>query len=145
MRTMKYAAFCMALALPALLWAESDTPALDWRDLYEKCGEFPQAEMRRCLAEKAKKSQQALRQAEKNMADALPRWDEDNRYINEAKEKLSASNKAFASYRDAECTFDASLTGGGLNRDTAYQVCVAVLNNKRAAQLRDTLSILPLK
>lgn len=103
--------------------------------------------MRDCLAEKAENSQKALRQAEEKMADTLSKWDEDNRYVGEAKKKLVASNKKFAEYRETQCELSASLSGGGAGN--AHEVrrlaCVSELNNRRAKQLRDAASDLPLK
>ncbi len=103
--------------------------------------------MRDCLREKVESSQKALTQAEQKMIGALSKWDEDDRYIREAKTKLVASNKKFAEYRETQCEFSASLTGGGAGdaHDIRRLACVSELNNRRAEQLGNAASDLPLK
>lgn len=103
--------------------------------------------MRDCLAKKAEDSQKALRQAEEKAAGTLTQWDEDSKYVNQAKGKLARSNKEFAKYRETQCRFAASLSGGGAGNAHEMRrfACAAELNNRRAEQLRDTVSDLPLK
>ncbi|WP_406805837.1 lysozyme inhibitor LprI family protein [Burkholderia semiarida] len=77
----------------------------------------------------------------------LAQWDEDAKYINLAKIRLAASQKAFVKYRTAQYAFASSLGGGAIGNALEMQrlACVAELNNRRAAQLRDAVSDLPLK
>jgi uncharacterized protein YecT (DUF1311 family) len=148
MRTMNLICVCLAAYLPAsTLAASSDLVVPGARALREECSAFSQAGMQDCLAKKAESSQKALLQAEENVASSLSNWDEDNKYVNQAKAKLAASNKEFARYRKAQCEFTASLSGGGAGHahEMGRLACVAELNNKRAVQLRDAVSELPLK
>jgi len=147
MPTMKLIGFCLAACLPVSALAGSTAPALAERALREECSAFSQAGMRDCLAKKAKDSQKALRQAEEKVVNALSSWDEDQKYIDLAKVKFAASNKDFAKYRDAQCAFASSLGGGAIGNplDMRSLACVAELNNRRAEQLRDAVSDLPLK
>ncbi|WP_027186801.1 lysozyme inhibitor LprI family protein [Desulfovibrio cuneatus] len=135
----------MYVATPAL--AASTDPVLGERALREECSAFPQAEMHVCLAQKAESSEKALRQAEDEVARLLSKWDEDKQYVNQAKEKLATSNKNFSNYRDSQCQFLASLSGGGAGN--AHEIrrlaCIAELNNRRTQQLRDAVSDLPLQ
>ena len=147
MRTMKLIGFCLAAYLPVWALAAATAPALGERALREECSAFSQAGMRDCLARKAESSQKALRQADEKVANTLSKWDEDNKYVNQAKAKLAASNKEFSKYREAQCEFTASLSGGGAGhaREMGHLACVAELNNRRAVQLLDAVSDLPLK
>jgi Lysozyme inhibitor LprI len=103
--------------------------------------------MQDCLATKARQSEQALRQAEKRVSTALSNWDEDAKYINLAKTKFAALEKAFATYREAQCAFASSLGGGAIGNtlDMVRLAGVAELNGQRAEQLSDAVSDLPLK
>lgn len=147
MRTMKLIGLCLAAYLPVSALAASTTPTLGERALREECSAFSQAGMRDCLAKKAEDSQKALRQAEEKVASTLSKWDEEAKYIDQAKAKLAASNKDFAKYRDAQCALASSLGGGAIGNalDMRRLACVAELNNRRAEQLRDAVSDLPLK
>lgn len=147
MRTMKLIGFCLAACLPVWAVATSTDPAIGERALREECSAYSQAGMRDCLAKRAESSQKALRQAEEKVANTLSKWDEDNKYVNQAKAELAASNKEFAKYREAQCEFTASLSGGGAGHahEMGRLACVAELNNRRAVQLRDAVSDLPLK
>ena len=147
MRTMKLIGFYLVAYLPVCALAASTAPAFGERALREECSAFSQAGMRDCLAKKAESSQKALRQAEEKVASTLSNWDEDHKYINQAKVKLAASNKDFAKYRDAQCAFASTLGGGAIGNafDMRRLACVSELNNRRAVQLRDAVSDLPLK
>ena len=81
------------------------------------------------------------------MGHSLTQWDEDSKYINVAKAKPVASNREFPRYRDTECEFSASLSGGGAGNahEMGRLACVAVLNNRRAEQLRNAVANLPLR
>jgi Lysozyme inhibitor LprI len=115
--------------------------------LREECSAFSQAGIRDCLAKKADVSQKILRQAENYMVSALSKWDEDGEYISLAKAKIAASSKDFVRYRNAQCEFSASLSGGGAGN--AYEIgrlaCVAELNGRRAEQLRNAAANLTMK
>ncbi|MBB5410980.1 MULTISPECIES: lysozyme inhibitor LprI family protein [unclassified Paraburkholderia] len=147
MRAIKLICLGMAVCLPTLVLAASTALVASERALREECSAFSQAGMRDCLAEKAEASQKALRRAEEKMAGTLSKWDEDNKYVNQAKARLVASNSKFAKYRETQCQFAASLSGGGAGsaREVRSLACVAELNNRRAQQLRDAASDLPLK
>jgi hypothetical protein len=137
----------LAAYVPLSTIADTTSPVLGERALREECSAFSQSGMRGCLEKKAENSQKALRQAEEMVADTLSKWDEDKKYINQAKVKLTASNKDFAKYRKAHCDFLASLSGGGAGNasEIGRLACVTELNDRRAGQLRDAVSDLPLK
>jgi len=148
MRIMKRIGLCLAVTLPILVSAASEELLFDGVNVFKECSDVYgfQVEIRACVEKQAKDSQPILRRAEEKMTRTLSsQWDEDDKYIIEAKGKLAASNQAFINYRDTQCAFEASLVGGGLHRDTTHQACVAELNNRRAARLRDGESWLPLK
>ncbi|WP_233799756.1 lysozyme inhibitor LprI family protein [Paraburkholderia sp. HP33-1] len=147
MRTIKLICLGLAACLPTMVLAASTAPVASEHALREECSAFSQAGMRDCLAEKAKNSQTALRQAEEKMAGALSKWDEDSRYVNEAKAKLVTSNKKFVEYRETQCGFSAAPSGGGAGNahESGRLACVSELNNRRAEQLRDAASDLLLK
>ncbi|WP_313620354.1 hypothetical protein [Achromobacter sp.] len=67
------------------------------QELYELYSWNSQAGMRNCLADKAEESVKILGAAEKEAAEALGKWDEDRKYVDQAKARLVASNKAFRS------------------------------------------------
>ncbi|MDR0777090.1 MAG: DUF1311 domain-containing protein [Azonexus sp.] len=147
MRAITLIGFGLAICLPALAFAASTAPVLGERALREECSAFSQAGMRDCLAKKVQDSQRVLQQTEEKAASILSKWDEDDKYVNQAKAKLAASNKEFSKYRDTQCGFSASLSGGGAgnSHEMMRLACVAELNNRRAEQLRDAVSVLPLK
>ena len=147
MPTIKLICLGAAICLPAIALAASTAPATGERALLEECSAFSQAGMRDCLEEKAENSQKAVGQAEQKMVGTLSRWDEDNRYIRQAKANLVASNKKFAEYRETPCEFSASPGGGaaGDAHDIRRMACVSELNNRRAEQLANAASDLPLK
>ena len=146
MRAMKLIGVCLAAYLPVSALAASTAPVFGERALREECSAFSQAGMRDCLAKKAESSQKALQQAEEKVASTLSKWDEDHKYVNQTKVKLAASNKDFAKYRDAQCAFASSLGGGAIGNaiDMRRLACISELNNRRAEQLRDAVSDLPL-
>lgn len=152
MRALKRIVLGVAAGLVATPLAASAAPAQaaavqGERALREECSANSQADMRGCLAGKADDSQKALKQAEDAALGTLAKWDEDAKYVNAAKAALGAANKAFARQREAQCAFAASLGGGGAGnaREMLRLACVAELNNRRAEQLRDAVSSLPLK
>ena len=147
MRTITLIGFGLALSLPVLALAASMTTVPDERALREECSAFSQAGMRDCLAKKAEESQKALRQAEEKVADALTQWDEDDKYIKQTKAKLAASNKSFVKYREEQCAFASSQGGGAVGNALEMRrlACVVELNSRRAVQLHDAVSDLPLK
>jgi hypothetical protein len=115
------------------------------RDVREACSNHSQAGLRDCLTEKVKQSRSELIHAEELAAKTLSGWDEDSRYIRIAQGNLAESNSAFARYREAQCEFSASLSGGaaGNAREIRRMACVASLNGSRADDLRRTSSETP--
>ena len=146
MRAIKLICFGLAACLPTLVLAASTAPVASERALREECSEFSQAGMRDCLAEKSEVSKKALKRAEEKMAGTLSKWDEDDKYVNQSKAKFIASNKKFAEYRETQCKFLASLSGGaaGDAHELGCLACISELNNRRAVQLDDAASALPL-
>lgn len=147
MRPMKLILVCLTALLPLSTLAASTDTVVGERALREECSAFSQAGMRDCLVKTAETSQKALRQAEEMVAGTLSKWDEDSKYVSLAKARLAASSKEFARYRDAHCAFSLSLGGGAAGNalDMRRLACVSELNNRRAQQLRDAVSDLPLK
>jgi uncharacterized protein YecT (DUF1311 family) len=149
MRAMKLITLQFILLSPMLAYAVPDIAVQTERELRVICSEseFSQAGMWDCLAKKAKESQETLRRAEEKAAHTLSKWDEDHPYIKTAKAKLAASNKAFVKYREAQCAFAYSLGGGAIGSalDMRRFSCIAELNNRRAEQLRNAVSDMPLK
>jgi uncharacterized protein YecT (DUF1311 family) len=120
-------------------------PVLNQRALREECGALSQAHMRDCLTTKANESKESLRQAEADAVRVLSNWDEDEQYVEHAKTELAAAGRAFAQYRQMQCGFSSSLSGGaaGNARQIRRLACVAELNNQRAEQLRQAVYGLP--
>ncbi|MGQ8877305.1 lysozyme inhibitor LprI family protein [Delftia sp. NA_296.1] len=147
MRSIKLMTLALAVCLPAWALATEITPTPGERALREECSVHSQAGMRECLAHRLADSHKALKQAEEQAASALGQWDEDAKYAAQAKARLSASGKEFTQYRDAQCSWLASLAGGAAGNATEIRrlYCAAALNFGRAAQLRDATSELPLK
>ncbi|NIF53057.1 lysozyme inhibitor LprI family protein [Burkholderia sp. Ax-1724] len=144
MHTLKLIALSCSLSLPALSHAAPHDTVQTQENL---CSAYSQAGMRDCLAQKVAESQVALQRAEEAVGHSLTQWDEDGKYINVAKAKLVASDREFPRYRDTECEFSASLSGGGAGNahEMGRLACVAVLNNRRAEQLRNAVANLPLR
>ncbi|HEY2020468.1 lysozyme inhibitor LprI family protein [Paraburkholderia sp.] len=147
MLTIRRICFGVSVCWPAIVLAASTAPTTGEQALRNECSAFSQAGIRDCLEEKVENSQKVLSQAEQKMVGTLSKWDEDNRYIRQANAKLVASNKKFAEYRATQCEFSASLSGGaaGDAREIRRLACVAELNNRRAEQLANAASELPLK
>jgi uncharacterized protein YecT (DUF1311 family) len=147
MYSIKRIGISLAVFLPQLVFAATTTAVPDARALREECSAFSQAGMRDCLAKKESESQESLRRAEENAVTVLSRWDEDENYIRSAKAALAESEKEFEKYRNVQCQFSASLSGGsaGNAHELGQLACIAELNNRRAAQLRSAVSDLPLK
>jgi len=133
MRTIRGIVISWVVFFPhSIVLANPDRVFLDEKALYDECGIFSQAEMRECLAEKAKESHQILEQLEEERyASPSP---VDPEYLSESGGKRSVANQAFYLYRDAYCAFDASL-GGRTGMTIVYPGCIAVQNNKRAEHL----------
>lgn len=147
MRTMTLIGFGLWLSSPLLANAAPSSAVQNERELYEECSAYSQSGMRDCLAKKASESQKALKQADAQVSSLLSKWDEDAKYVNLAKAKFAASSKEFARYREVQCEFSASLSGGaaGNAHEMGRFACEAELNNRRAGQLRNSVVDLPLR
>lgn len=111
----------------------------------EQCAEHSQAEIRVCLMNQAKQSEAALRKAESFVLTAITKWDEDEKYAADAKDRLRLSSKRFSEYRDAQCAFHTALGGGAILNGLEQRrlSCISELNNKQAAMYMDEVSSLP--
>jgi uncharacterized protein YecT (DUF1311 family) len=89
----------------------------------------------------------ALNAAEQKAMGALSKWDEEPKYVAAAKEKLRASNAAFAQYREAQCALAYSLGGGAIGNalDIRRLACAIEQNSKRVAELAAAVSRVPSK
>ena len=144
MSIIKYFGICLLAYLPlSALAAQTSSIASEW-DLRMECSNSTpsEAEMTRCLKAKALKSQKELQNTEKKMIKKLSEWDEDPSNINKAKANLTAANKEFIKYRDAQCKFNYSLGGGAIENalEMGLFACIAELNNRRNQQLIDLMS-----
>ena len=144
MSIIKYFGICLFTYLPlSALAAQTSSIASEW-DLRMECSNSTpsEAEMTRCLKAKALKSQKELQNTEKKMIKILSEWDEDPSNINIAKANLTAANKEFIKYRDAQCKFNYSLGGGAIENALEMRLfaCIAELNNRRNQQLIDLMS-----
>ena len=144
MNIIKYFGICLLAYLPlSALAAQTSSIASEW-DLRMECSNSTpsEAEMTRCLKAKALKSQKELQNTEKKMIKILSEWDEDPSNINIAKANLTAANKEFIKYRDAQCKFNYSLGGGAIENALEMRLfaCIAELNNRRNQQLIDLMS-----
>ncbi|MDA8454934.1 DUF1311 domain-containing protein [Acidovorax sp. GBBC 3334] len=147
MHQMRLLNLLLAFFLPASVIAAPSSPAISAHALREECSAFSQAGMHDCLAKKAASSQKELRQAEERATDTLSKWDEDGKYVSQSKSRLATSIKDFSKYRDTQCDFQASLSGGGAgnSREIGRLACVSELNYVRARQLLEAVNDLPLK
>ena len=144
MSIIKYFGICLFTYLPlSALAAQTVTIASEW-DLRMECSNSTpsEAEMTRCLKAKALKSQKELQNTETKLIKKISEWDEDHSYINIAKANLTAANKEFIKYRDAQCKFNYSLGGGAIENALEMRLfaCIAELNNRRNQQLIDLMS-----
>ena len=147
MNIIKYFGICLFTYLPlSALAAQTVTIASEW-DLRMECSNSTpsEAEMTRCLKAKALKSQKELQNTETKLIKKISEWDEDHSYINIAKANLTAANKEFIKYRDAQCKFNYSLGGGAIENALEMRLfaCIAELNNRRNQQLIDLMSGMP--
>ena len=147
MRTITVIGFALAVCLPQLANAGSTDVAPDEYALREECSAFSQAGMRDCLTKKVAESQKTLMRAEERVVSTLSNWDEDKKYIDEAKAKFAISSNEFTLYREAQCEFSASLSGGaaGNAHEISRLACVAGLNSRRAELLRHAIANLPVR
>lgn len=138
--------FVATAVLPLISIASPNTHVQTERELRTECA-YEITGVRECLEKKAEASAADLKDAEKKVLDALAKWDEDPKYVKQAKARLSASKKEFGKYRDAQCSFASSLGGGAIGNalEMGRLACVSELNSRRAFQLRDLVSDLPLK
>ncbi len=146
MRQLMHVALYLCALAPSATALAADGVQTE-QELYEICSSDSQAGMKDCLAGKAEESVKTLAAAQKEAAEALSKWDEDLKYVDQAKARLAASNQTFASYRSAQCEFSASLSGGaaGNAHEMGKLACHAALNQQRVSQLRDAVLDLPLK
>lgn len=129
--------------MPVLVIAASVIPEASERSLREECSlVFSQVEMKDCLVKKVDESQRLLRQAEKEVDNALSQWDEDKKYADQAKRKFHISNEKFLTYRKTYCDFSSSLSGGsaGNTQKIMWLACVAEINNHQVKQLQDVVN-----
>lgn len=147
MRAIGAFGMCLIVMLSASAAADELQATPTERELREACSAYSEAGMRDCLADKVRESVRVLALAERDVGDALSKWDEDAKYIRSARAKLGVSGKTFAKYRDEQCAFAASIGGGAIGNALELRrlACVAELNDRRAEQLRHAVSDLSLK
>jgi uncharacterized protein YecT (DUF1311 family) len=106
-------------------------------ELLTECSEdfFSMTAVEDCLVEKVRASEVTLQQAEKKLRAAMDNWDEWDKFVRLAKRRLTVSNKVFVMYREAMCSLDHSMGGGGFHLSMRKNSCIAEQNNRRAEQL----------
>ena len=144
MKIIKYFGICLFTYLPLSALAAQTVSIASEQELRIECSNSTpsEAEMTECLKAKALKSQKELQNTEKKLIKILSEWDEDPSNINIAKANLTAANKEFIKYRDAQCKFNYSLGGGAIENALEMRLfaCIAELNNRRNQQLIDLMS-----
>lgn len=136
----------IAAFLPLISIATQNISIRSERELRNECS-YEISGVRECLQRKQEASAVELKRVEEKVRGVLAKWDENSKYMSLAKTKLATSTKAFIRYRDGHCAFAASLGGGAIGNalDMRRLACEAELNNRRAEQLRDVVSDLPLE
>jgi uncharacterized protein YecT (DUF1311 family) len=139
-----------ALPLLALITALGTAPVVCAQEelrTREECSTESQASMRECLQKKADASDADLGEVEQLVRATIAKWNEDPKYIEQARARLDAANRQFTAYRDAHCAFNASLSGNaaGNAREIRRLACVHEINLKRIQQLKAALTELPAK
>lgn len=116
-------------------------------EVLEECSHDSQAGMHDCLSKNVRESLKALASAEKKLAAAINRWDEQPKFVAKARAQLISSNAAYLNYRDAQCTFAYALGGGAIGNALELRslACTFGLNTERATQLTRLASTLPRK
>lgn len=139
-------AFAAAALIPLAAAASPNGGVQSERELRRECS-YEITGVRECLEKKQEASQADLKRAEDEVLDALSHWDEDRKYVNQAKARLAASSTEFAKYRTSQCAFASALGGGAIGNalDMRRLACATELNGRRAEQLRDAVSNLPKK
>ena len=144
MSIIKYFGICLFTYLPLSALAAQTVTIASERELRIECSNSTpsEADMTECLKAKALKSQKELQNTETKLIKKISKWDEDPSYINIAKANLTAANKEFIKYRDAQCKFNYSLGGGAIENALEMRLfaCIAELNNRRNQQLIDLMS-----
>ncbi|GBQ63434.1 lysozyme inhibitor LprI family protein [Komagataeibacter swingsii] len=136
------------VCIPLVARADDHPVTPSARELGEGCSEFSMAGMHECLLKKRDESQNALAQAEAHVIAVLSsRWDVEDQFIVLAKKNFVRSNSEFVKYREEQCGFIKSLGASAIGNalETREYACLAELNYRRAAQLQDAVSDLPLK
>ena len=144
MSIIKYFGICLFTYLPLSALAAQTVTIASERELRIECSNSTpsEADMTECLKAKALKSQKELQNTETKLIKKLSEWYEEPSYINIAKANLTAANKEFIKYRDAQCKFNYSLGGGAIENALEMRLfaCIAELNNRRNQQLIDLMS-----
>ncbi|GKT22512.1 lysozyme inhibitor LprI family protein [Acidovorax sp. SUPP3334] len=147
MRTMTaILALAAAMAAPTSAGATTSGQTQNERELREECSAAgSQVGMRDCLRDKARESENSLKDAQAKALRTIATWDEDAKYVRATKDRLAAAELAFSRYRETECAFQASLGGGAIGAALELQrlACTAALNQQRAQDLSRSVSSLP--
>lgn len=147
MRRKIISCFCLILCIPMTAMAETKSIVPTEDELYEECSEFSMAGIHECLQKKRDESQKALTQAESHVNTMLSRWDVEDQYIGQAKSHFAIDKQEFINYREAHCLFVKSLGASGIGNalEIREYACIAELNYRRIAQLREAFSQFRLK
>ena len=122
-------AIWLALSLAANAHATAPAPT--------DCDGYSQAGRLTCLRAAATASEVKLAQSHQVLVVAIAAWYEDARYQATAKRSLATADRAFATYRAAQCELNKALGGGAIGAALQMRqlICVEALNTARAAQL----------
>jgi uncharacterized protein YecT (DUF1311 family) len=96
------------------------------------------------LGKKTKDSQKVLQQTEKEVSNAVSKWDQLDMFIRLTQRAFASASKKFIKHSDTHCKFIASLSGSsvGDSFESSYLACATELNYTRTKQLRDVASYL---
>ena len=108
-------------------------------DALENCYAFSQVEIRSCLRELNVASEKQLLQTYLLANNAIKKWDEDAKYKTLAQKNLTTSQTAFVKYRQAQCTYEASLGGGAIGLETLRLRCTFLQNKQRIETIQNSL------
>jgi uncharacterized protein YecT (DUF1311 family) len=147
MRLTFKAGIFMLACLPPLAQANEMPRLPDAKSMREECSAFPQTEMRQCLLKQVDDSQRVLEQAKNLAHKRISGWDEDQRYIRQAAAALETSDRSYLQYREQQCAWQSALSGGaaGNAKDIRLLACIAELNYRQAAVLKNAVAELPEK
>lgn len=128
---MRTAIITAALLMPMLAAAQRSAGA------ESAClGLAAHADARRCLISEASKSDDRLERAERNLRQALSRWQEDAGYKQYSLAAQEVASAEFLRARSAQCELQATLAAGGNGANDRRLLCRVELNERRVTDIQ---------